>query len=207
MVTIWGRASSSNVQKTLWFCEELRIPHKRIDAGGPFGGLDEPTFRNLNPNGKVPVLVDGDFSIFESHAILRYLAGKTANSDELWPKDAKKRALCDQWMEWAHSALSSTMPILVIGLLRTPPEQRDQNKISAALEAANEAWAILDTHLASRPWLTGNTFTLGDIPVGVWAWRREQLPIEFKPFPKVEKWYHRLQERPAYKTVVMQPLS
>ena len=78
MLRILGRATSSNVQKVVWLCEEVGIPYEREDIGGPFGGNDRPDYLALNPNGRVPTVIDGDFVIWESNACVQYLASRHA---------------------------------------------------------------------------------------------------------------------------------
>src|SRR5262249_1024797 len=104
MLTIWGRRSSINVQKVMWLVGGLGLPHKRIDVGGTFGGLDAPEFLRLNPHGRIPVLQDGETTVWESHAILRYLAGRYGGA-QFWPDDAAARSHPDRWMEFAENAL------------------------------------------------------------------------------------------------------
>ena len=84
MLKIIGRKTSSNVQKVLWVCGELNLPFEREDLGGPFGGNDTARYRALNPNGKVPTIVDQDFVLWESNSCTRYLSAKHG-ADTLYP--------------------------------------------------------------------------------------------------------------------------
>lgn len=206
MLKIWGRDTSSNVQKALWAAEELGIEYERIDVGGPFGGLDKPEFLKLNPNGKIPVIDHDGFILWESNAVTRYIASLDSTG-KLWPQSAHGRALADQWMDWSNSALWVPFPTVIIGLLRTPEDQRDNDAIAKANDVLEEAWALLDAHLAKSAYVAGNSFSAGDIPAGTFAWRRYELPIKRNALKNLDAWYARLQERPAYKKIVMTPLS
>mgnify|MGYP006104581857 CR=1 FL=1 len=205
MLKIWGRDTSSNVQKALWAAEEIGLDYERVDIGGPFGGLDDPNFRALNPNGKVPVINHDGSILWESNVITRYLAGLDP-SGKLWPTNAHQAALADQWMDWCNSHLWGPFPTVIIGLLRTPPEDRDDEAIVSANETLEAEWAVLDAQLAETPFVAGDNFSVGDIPAGVFAWRRYELPIQRNDLPHLDAWYARLKERPAFKKIVMTPL-
>jgi len=123
MLKIWGRANSVNVQKVLWFCEELNVEYERIDAGGPFGVVDTTEYRRRNPNGLVPTIDDDGFILWESNAIVRYLAAKLQSN--LWPALPRMRAEADQWMDWSHTLWAALRPVF-LGLIRTPPEKRNE---------------------------------------------------------------------------------
>jgi glutathione S-transferase len=198
MLKVWGRASSINVQKVMWAVSELRLVHERIDAGGAFGKTDTPEFGRLNPNRLVPVLDDEGFVLWESAAIIRYLA-RTYGSGTLLPLDAKDAARADQWMEWAGTSLYPDLIATVfIGLVRTSAAERNQSAIEAAARRVGERLAVLDGELASRDYILGNTFTVADIPAGALMYRYYTLPIERPKLPNVEAWYQRLAAREAY---------
>jgi glutathione S-transferase len=97
MLTIWGRRSSFNLQKVMWLVDELGLERQQIEVGGQFGGLDTPEFRAMNPHGKIPVIDDHGTVIWESHAILRYLAARYGRGP-FWHDDAAERSLSDRWM-------------------------------------------------------------------------------------------------------------
>lgn len=198
MLKVWGRASSINVQKVMWAVSELRLVHERIDAGGAFGKTDTPEFGRLNPNRLVPVLDDEGFVLWESAAIIRYLA-RTYGSGTLLPLDAKDAARADQWMEWAGTSLYPDLIATVfIGLVRTSAAERNASAIEAAAKRVGERLAVLDGELASRDYILGNTFTVADIPAGALMYRYYTLPIERPKLPNVEAWYQRLAAREAY---------
>lgn len=203
---IWGRVSSINVQKVMWTVGELGLEHERIDAGGSFGRLDTPEFGALNPNRKVPVLEDGEVVLWESNAIVRYLAARHA-AGSLWPEDPARRALSDRWMDWKTATLIPDMTVVFWGLIRTPEAERNTAAIEAAAARMVPNWRILDAHLEDRPYVLGDALTIGDIAVGAAAHRYLNLPLERPSLPSVEAYYDRLKERPAYREHVMLPVT
>ncbi len=206
MLRIWGRSNSINVQKVLWCCEELDIRYQRVDVGGPFGGNREPEYLRLNPNGLVPTISDGGFVLWESNAIVRYLAAKHGIGT-LCPEDLAERADADRWMDWQLGTLWANFRAAFVGLIRTPPEKRDRAHIAMAISKTTENLAMLDAHLAARDYVTGAAFTVADIPLGVTAYRWFSIEIERPPMPNLEAWYERLCARSPYKATVMLPLS
>jgi glutathione S-transferase len=206
MLKIWGRKNSVNVQKVLWFCEEIALEYQRIDAGGDFGIVKTPEYRRLNPNALVPTIEDEGFVLWESNAIVRYLAAKHAARD-LWPDDLRARAEADQWMDWSSTTFWPAIRPLFIGLIRTPADQRDPRSLDDHRLKSAEALAIVDRHLESRPFLAGSTFTVSDIALGCGIWRWMAMPIERPPMPNLQRWFDALAQRPAYKKIVMLPLS
>jgi glutathione S-transferase len=206
VLRIWGRSNSINVQKVLWCCEELDVRYRRVDVGGPFGGNKEPEYLRLNPNGLVPTISDGGFVLWESNAIVRYLAAKHGMGT-LYPEDLAERADADRWMDWQMGTLWANFRPAFVGLIRTLPEKRDRDDIATAISRTAENLAMLDAHLAARDYVTGPAFTMADIPLGVTAYRWFNLEIERPPMPNLEAWYGRLCARFPYKATVMLPLS
>ncbi|HYB09073.1 MAG TPA: glutathione S-transferase family protein [Alphaproteobacteria bacterium] len=205
-LTIWGRKTSSNVQKVLWCCDELGIPFDRIDIGGPFGGNDGPKYRALNPNGLIPTVEDGDFVLWESNTIIRYLSRKYGKYS-LYSQDPKEAALIERWMDWHNGHVGPAMTPIFFGYIRTPPEKRDMAEIEAARKRASAQWEIVDGHLAKNKYMSGDGFSLGDIPLGIQAYRWFVLPIERPALRHLSAWYARLTERKPFKTHVMNPLA
>lgn len=132
MLTIWGRANSVNVQKVLWCCEELGLAYDRIDAGLQFGRNTEPDYLAMNPTGRVPTLVDGDFVLWESNAIIRYLAMQYGPTSKLYPAEPKVRASADRWLDWSLSTLQPAERPVFWGYIRTNPADRDMAQLAAA---------------------------------------------------------------------------
>ena len=203
MLTIWGRLSSVNVQKVVWCADELGIEYTRIDAGGKFGGNDTPEYLAMNPNGLVPVIDDDGFVLYESNAIVRYLAGK-AGATALWPEEARARADVDRWMEWQSAGYTPAMGPAFMQLVRTAPEKRDVGAIEASRAKTEKHSAILDAHLAERRYLAGDRFTVADIVVACAAHRWLHLPIERTVRPNLQRWYDECAARPASRQVTSQ---
>jgi glutathione S-transferase len=206
MLKLWGNADSVNVQKVLWCCEELAIAYERIDAGRHFGVVDTPEFRALNPNGLVPTISDNGFVVWESNAIVRYLAAKHA-CGTLWPVDVMHRADADRWMDWTNSTLWPTMVPLFRAFMRTPEAQRDARAIEQCRQETVAELKILDARLASSAFVGGETFTMGDIAVGCAVWRWMALPVERPALAHLQRWFDTLAARPAYRKVVMIALT
>jgi len=205
MIKVWGRLTSSNVQKVMWCIDELGVPHERADIGGPFGRNKEPAYLAINPNGLVPTIEEDGFILWESHSCVRYIAAKYG-AGKLWPTDLRVRADAERWMDWQLTTLSGPSGTIFQGLVRTKPEQRDITAIAAAAKRLNELWTIGDKALAARKFVAGDQLTIGDIPMGIAAYRWFNLPVERDRHPNFEAWYGRLTERPAFKKNIMNPL-
>lgn len=205
MLKIWGRTSSINVQKVMWAVSEMGIAHERIDAGLHYGVVNEPWYRAMNPNGRVPVIDDDGFVLWESNAIVRYLAA-SHGAGTLCPADPRVRASADRWMDWATTTMAPVMTPLFWGLIRTPAEKRDLKAIESDRVKMEEVMTLLDAHLANRPYVAGDAFTMGDIPVGCFTYRWNALPIIHGAHTNLARWYARLGGRPAYQKQVMHPL-
>jgi glutathione S-transferase len=205
MLKIWGRRNSINVQKVMWAVGELGLAHERIDAGGPFGGLDTEEFGEMNPNRRVPVIDDSGVIVWESHAIVRYLAAKYG-AGSLWPDDPGARARSDMWMEWASTDLQ---PAFIGGVFwnffRTPEAQRNWNAIRQGIARSAILFRMLDRQLEGKEFIAGDRLTIGDIAAGAQLYRYFELEIDRPSLENVEAWYARLRDRPAYREHVMVP--
>jgi glutathione S-transferase len=206
VLKIWGRANSINVQKVLWCCGELRLRYERVDAGNEFGINDTPEYLSMNPNGLVPMIEDGGFMLWESNAIVRYLAHKTAESG-LCPSDIQRRFDAERWMDWQATTFWAGLRPLFIQLIRTPPEKRNAEVIAVAKQSSLNCARILDARLTDRPYLAGEDFSIGDIPVATTVYRWLMLDNDRPRLPNLERWYGRMTEREHFRDVVMKPLS
>lgn len=204
MLKLWGRISSINVQKVVWALDEIGLDYERVDIGGPFGST--PEYQRLNPNNLVPTLQDDDFTLWESNAIVRYLMAQNMEAG-LMPADPKIRADADRWMDWQATSATPGMRDVFWQLIRTKPEDRDAAALERSIAASARAAAILDAHLATRPYMAGDDFTMGDIPVACHVNRWYLLPIDRPPLPNLERWWQRVRARPGAQTVVKLPLT
>jgi len=202
MLKVWGRRNSINVQKVMWAIGELGLAHEHIDAGGSFGGLDTDEYGAMNPNRRVPVIDDDGTVVWESHAIVRYLAAKYG-AGSLWPEDAGIRARSDMWTDWVLADLQAAFIGLFWNLYRTPEDQRNWNLIRQGIARSAILFQLLDRHLAEHAFIAGDALTIGDIPAGAQLYRYFELEIDRPSLPNVEAWYARLQEREPYRTHVM----
>jgi len=202
VIKIWGRNTSSNVQKVMWAIGEIGLPHERIDIGGPFGKNREPEYLAINPNGLVPTLEEEDgFLLWESNSIVRYLATKH-RATVLEPADLKTRARASAWMDWQLSVLGPAITPAFVGLIRTPPEKRDHAAIEESKQKTTAAITILDEQLARTAYVAGDGFSYGDIPAAVMANRYRQLVPERPPLHNFERWYAAISARQAFKDQV-----
>jgi glutathione S-transferase len=208
MPTIWGRANSVNVQKVLWCCEEIGLAYDRIDAGMQFGRNNEPDYLAMNPTGKIPTLVDGGFTLWESNSILRYLAMQYAPGDALYPAEPKLRASVDRWLDWTLSTLQPTERPLFWGYVRAPAAERDAAQLAVHARETEKLWRVIDARLADRDFLEGDTFTLADLVVGAYARRWYGLPLpERAALSSLDRWYAALETRAGFARHVAAPLT
>ncbi|AML51786.1 glutathione S-transferase family protein [Falsihalocynthiibacter arcticus] len=206
MIKVLGRANSVNVQKVMWCAAELDVDVERVDIGGAFGGNNTYEFRALNPNGSVPVLIDGDFVLWESNAIVRYLCDHYGTGE--WKfSSAQEVALAGQWMDWYLTTMHAPMTVLFWQLIRTEAGVRNAAQINTAIAEATKHWAILDQHLAACDFIMGDEPSMADIPLGSSAYRWHSMGFERPDLPNVKAWWDRLVERGAYCDNVMIPLT
>ncbi len=206
MLTIWGRRNSFNVQKVMWAIGEIDLDHAHVDAGGAAGGLDTAAFRAMNPHGRIPVIDDGGVTVWESHAIVRYLCARHPDRG-LWCADPAERSRADRWMDWMLATLQPDFMDLFWGFFRTPAAQRDHGLIRDRTERCARHYRLLDAELANRAFLAGDRLTMADIAVGTSLYRYFEIEIDRPSLPHVRAWYERLAERPAYRLNVMRPFE
>jgi len=196
VLKIWGRNTSSNVQKVMWAIGELGIAHERIDVGGSFGGTKDEQYLAMNPNSLIPTLEEDGFVLWESNSIVRYLAAKHGGA--LQPADPQVAARANQWMDWQLSVVAGAIRDAFWGLIRTPEDKRDHAAITKSQAATTEAMRLLEEALGKRPYVAGDTFSMGDIPVGVMAYRFRKLVPDRPTLPHLERWYGELEKRKAF---------
>jgi glutathione S-transferase len=204
---LWGRATSSNVMKVIWLLEELSLPYDRIDVGGAFGKTDTPEYRAMNPTGLVPTLQEDHFTLWESNAILRYLCAAHAPDSPLWPQELHARANIDRWMDAQQTVLNRSMTILFWGLVRTPPEKRDDAAIKQAVIDTARVWHMVSAQLAHHAYLAGDALTLADFPWGPHLHRWFSMKFDRPEVPHLRAWHDRLLERSAYKGHLAGPVA
>ncbi|SDB57013.1 glutathione S-transferase family protein [Belnapia rosea] len=206
-ITVWGRANSVNVMKVLWLLDELTIPYHRIDAGGAFGRTRDADYAAMNPNATVPTLVmPHGYTLWESHAILRYLCRTQPGGNAFYPEAPEARADAERWMDWTLASMNEPMRIIFWTYIRTPEAERDLAAAAQAQEATARLWRIADAALEEREHIAG-AFGLADIALGGFLHRWYHLPIERPELPRLRRWYDRLRERTPYRTQVAVPLS
>ena len=204
MITVWGRRNSVNVQKVMWTLGELGVSYERKDVAGSFG-VDE-AYLAMNPQGTVPTIQDGELTLFESNACVRYLAREYGKGG-LWPNDAATLAEADQWMDFQAAVLTPAFFQVFLNKIRLPPRQAKPAMIGEGVKRCAAVFSRLDRHLASRDYMTGDALTIGDISIGAHLYRYFTMDIERPALPNVEGWYERLRSRPAYQKHVMIPFG
>jgi glutathione S-transferase len=208
MQRVWGRATSVNVMKLVWLLELLKIPYERIDVGGSFAGIETAAYRAMNPNGKIPTLEQEDgFVLWESNATLRYLASTSAGGEAYWPAEARQRANIDRWMDWQQTTIDAPQRVLLRGLVRTRPQDRDVSANELAADELRRAWSILDEELAKHPFVAGENFSLADIALGAHVHRWFAYEIEKPALPSLRSWYEHLLTLAIYRQHVALPVK
>ncbi|MDP4003011.1 glutathione S-transferase family protein [Methylobacterium sp. NEAU K] len=203
MRKLWGRLTSVNVQKAVWGLDETGLDYERIDAGGAYGVVDDPAYRALNPNGLVPTLEEDGFALWESNAILRYLA---ATSPALaLPDDPHARAPTEQWLDWQATSFTPAMRDAFWQLYRTADP--DRRLIENSLKQGEAMAAILDARLADRDFVAGDRFGIADIALGCAAHRWLNLPVNRVERPALRRWYERIAARPAASRALGEPIA
>jgi len=203
---IYGRTTSFNVQKVLWFLDELGVSYEHIQLGGRFGGLDTEEFSKLNPMKKVPLLVDGDNVIWESHTILRYLSARYGGSD-WYSKDAYERSVYERWMDWSHVIFQPAFMGTFWGYYRVPASRRDMVEVNNDLSKCVQCLNTLNEVLSQSEYLAGPSITLSDICVGSVIYRLTSQGLSIVLPPNVSQWYETLKSREGYKQWIMSDFS
>jgi len=213
---IWGRLSSINVRKVVWCAQEVALAFERTEAGGPFGVVQTPAYRALNPNALVPTIEvdDGDaaggrFRLWESNVIVRYLSARHSHGG-LYPEALPARFDAERWMDWQQTTLNPAGREAFIQWVRTPAERRDAAAAERSVKATERLMAMLDAHLASRAFMSGERFTMADIPIGCELHRWFGLPAALyaRPaWPNLERYFAALRTRPGARGVLDRALE
>lgn len=198
---IWGRMSSINVKKVVWTAQELSLDFERHEAGGVHGVVKTPQYMALNPNSQIPVMEDGDYVLWESNVITRYLCARHSMGN-LHPTNLQERFDAERWMEWQQTTVNPASRNGFWHLVRLPADQRDPALITQSNAAVELLMAMLDAHLSTRTFMVGERFTMADIPLGCEVHRWFGLPQERVKRPHIERWYASLLARPAAKGVL-----
>jgi glutathione S-transferase len=203
---LWGRTSSINVRKVLWTLQAVGAPFERIDAGLSFGIVTTPAYRAHNPNALVPLLQDGDFTLWESNVIVRYLCARNAPGS-LYPDDLRQRFDAERWMDWQQTTLNPAGSPGFKQWIRTPESERRPELIALSVAATEPLLRLLDAHLAQRRFMAGEALTMADIPIACEIHRWWGLPQPRPLLPHLERWWDTLRSHPASRGVLDQPLA
>jgi glutathione S-transferase len=217
-VHLWGRISSLNVRKVVWAAQELDMAFQRTDAGASFGMTKTPEYLDKNPNAQVPMMEDGDFVLWESNAIVRYLCARYGKAQGLYPDDLQARFDAERWMDWQQTTFNRAGGAAFLQLVRTAPDLRNVEAVRQSVAATEPLLAMLDAHLKHRTYLCGESFGMADIPLGCEMHRWWGMPShlfeamdvqrqELPAYPQVQRWFHALQQRPAARGVLDIALS
>jgi glutathione S-transferase len=209
MLKIWGRLSSINVRKVVFTAQWLNLPFERVDAGLHYGVVKTPEYLRKNPNALVPLIEDGDFQLWESNVIVRYLCARYGRGapGEPYPAELTRRFDAERWMDWQQTTLNPAGRPAFIQLFRTPPEKRDASAVAQSVAAMEPLMAVIDEHLASRPFMAGEYLTMADVPIACDVHRWKALPLHRPPRPHIDRWFQDILSRPASRSVFDFPLS
>lgn len=221
MLRLWGRLSSINVRKVVLCAQVLNVEFERIDAGLSHGVVNTPDYRSKNPNGLVPLLEDGDFTLWESNAIVRYLCARWADASthheaclerpgaaaNWYPSELRQRFDAERWMDWQQTTLNPAGSPGFKQWFRTPEAQRDPKVIAASVAATEPLFAQLDLHLSRQAFMAGDTLTMADIPIACEVHRWWGLPQRRPAWPHLERWYAGWLAHPGSRGVLDLPLS
>jgi glutathione S-transferase len=198
MLKILGRTSSINVRKVMWTCAEIGLPFELEPWGAGVRSTDDPAFRALNPNALVPVLVDGDFVLWESNTICRYLA-RQHRRDDLLPDEPRERAGVEQWMDWQAGELNNAWRYAFMSLVRKSPAHGDAGAVATSIMQWHRHMAMLEAQLQrTAAFVAGSHFTLADVVLGLATHRWLNTPMDRPLLPHVQRLYDALRDRPAF---------
>jgi glutathione S-transferase len=198
VIRLLGRQTSGNVQKVIFCLEELGVAYVREDYGRQFGNTLTDAYRKLNPNAKVPTLIDGDLVIWESHTILRYLAA--VHRPTLTGATPAERTMVERWMDWLLGALNTPYVAVFKDAKKAAQERApDFGTQSADLIAQLK---ILDGHVAGRDWFALDRFSIADMALGPIVKRCLEFPIERPAYPELQRWQAAIDARAAFAVAI-----
>ena len=206
MIHLWGRLSSINVRKVVWAAQEVGVAFERSDAGAAFGVVNTPAYRHMNPNALVPVLQDGDMTLWDSNTIVRYLCARYAPGT-LYPEPLAQRFNAERWMDWQQCELNPAGRHAFLQLIRTPVASRQPDLLQQSNEATQRLLDLLDAQLSQHAFVAGAQFSMADIPLGCEVHRWLGLPQSRPQHRHIERWYQTLLQRPASQGVLDLALS
>ena len=202
MITVYGRRNSSSVQLVMWAIHELGLEHQRLDYGHGHKATNTEAYLAMNPMGRVPALVDGEVSLFESAAILRYLAAQYGNED-FWPSNPERRAELDKWAEWGKNTFTEAVLDIFVYDVRLDPQTRDPAVLHSAAQKVSGLARLLEDRIGTGPYLCSSTLTFADIACGHILYRYFNLDWSRPELPNLKSYYERLKKRPAFSDNVM----
>lgn len=201
MRKLWGRVTSLNVQKVAWVLAETQLTYERIDVGGAYGGLKTDAYREMNPNGRIPTLMDEGMILWESNAICRYIVQRYGGG--LDQGSAIKNAQADMWMEWFQNNVYAAFMGMFRQMVRMTDSTRDEAALQQAIERLHQQFTIAEDALARNPFLLGDQPSLADVPFGSCLYRYYTLDIDHGRFPNIQAYYERLTQHAPYRDHVM----
>jgi glutathione S-transferase len=199
-VIVYAHHLSSHCRKVLLLCEELCIDYEYRDVDLFEGAQRLPQFIELNPNGRVPVIDDDGFVLWESQAILRYLAQREA-AWQWYPRDPRSRALVDQWLDWNQTRLGPAVGMMAFNVLYAG-DARDESAIAEGYDRLHEILPVLDRALALRAHIAADRATLADIAVAPNIAYLEESGYEVGAYGEIARWFNCMRERPAFARAV-----
>ncbi len=217
MIRIWGRRTSARTLKALWALAEAGVPYELVPASAtmgpdgsaarghtPYGVVDTDAYRAMNPNGTVPTIDDDGFVLWESNAIVRYVAMQYA-PDLLYGGDTRTFAAASRWLDWENNMLIPSQHALALQLYRLPEDARDPEILEHARQDLIGKFAIVEEQLGIGGYMEGSRFTLADIPIGIRVHRWKLFGLDGPPTPNIDRWYAEIVARPAFQAEVADP--
>jgi len=198
MISIYGQMMS-RAPRCLWALEEMGVPYEHIPVNQLAGETQTPEYLAINPNGKVPALVDGDLKLFESMAINLYLARKYGQETGLWPSGEHDQARALQWSFWGITEIEPPLVTVLIQTMFTPEDQRKPDRAADARAQLPRPLRVLDAHLNGRACLLGEPFTIADLNVAAILSLGQLLELDLDPYPQIGRWLHACLSRPAWR--------